>query len=294
MTTSTLDRFVAAIELADTLPDPAAIYRAILAGSRDVDDGLRSTGAGSGRVSGGTSSSHPERVLAQRHPGQFPDDKEPDWEDQPGAWGGRIDRSRDDLLALRRATDRVLDAVSALNAECCDAGTVEDWDAALKDAHLLASQGYITAALDVGRHIDHWLIRFAHAVDTVRAIRDSWMAHRAPEGLAEENQPWCRSCLRIELSNGDRLRRTRHTKMCCQRCFRDIQDLEGYVLDDQGHPIPAVELQMSPAYWPSEAMTKAREDGRTVLLEKERTKWLRSHGADVSEVHRRRQERRSA
>ena len=274
---TTLDRFGAAIELADGLPHPSDIYRAILTGSRDTNDGLRAASYDGDRTSGGTSSSHPERMLARRHPDQFPAD-----EDEPGKWGSRTDRAADDLLALRRATDRVLDSISALNAECCDAGTADDWDAALKDAHLLAEAGYLTAAIDVGRHIDHWLIRFTHAVDTVRAIRDSWMAHAPAQGLAEANFAWCRPHLTIGVET------KRETKVCCRWCYRQIEDLELAGLGD------AVELQLQRRYWPTEAMLRSNAEGRRAMLSRDRRDWLVSHGADPMAVDRRRASRRAS
>lgn len=278
---TTTERFIAALELADTLPNPTDIYRAILAGSQEVDDGLRAANY-DGERGGATTATHPERVLAQRHPDQFPNDDHPDgWETVKGKWGGRTDRAADDLLALRRATDRVLDAISSLNAECCDAGTADDWDEALQHAHLLANAGYVTAALDVGRHIDHWLLRFAYAIDTVRAIRDSWMPHAPQENLGLiQREGWCRSHQRIDVQ------RPRVSRLLCQQCWRDIQDLE-----QLGAP---VDLQTDPAKWPSEAMLRAREEGRRVLFDRERQAWLRSHGVSVQQVQQRRRERRAS
>jgi hypothetical protein len=293
VTEPTVDRFRRAVDLALTLPDPVDIYRAILAGSREVDDGLRATGHGGGQSRGGERSSHPERQLERRQPGQFPknDDEEADpdaWEEKRGAWNARTDRARDDMLALNRAATRVLDCMATLNAECCDAGQPDTWAEALQDAHLLLETGTLQAAIDVGRHIDATALRFCFAVDTVRAVRDSWMAHDAPQGMAETNQAWCRPHLRIDV------KRPRVTKVCCQQCWRDIRDLEGQVLDDHGRPIPAVELQTDPTNWPSEAMQRAREDGRRVLFEKEQAAWMRSRGVDPHQAHQRRQQRRSA
>ena len=277
---TTLERFAAAIELARSLPGPADIYRAILTGSREVDDGLRAANY-DGTRSGSDRSSHPEKVLASRHPGQFPRDDEPDWEDIKGSWGNRTDRARDDMLALRRATDRALDAIADLNDMCCSRGHPSDWDAALKDAHILCDTGYLQAALDVGRNADAPVIRFSHAIDTVRAVRDSWMAHQPQEGLGlVEREGLCRSHERIGV------KRPRVSRLLCQQCWRDILDLE-----QLGEP---VELQMDPGNWPTETMLKAREDGRTVLLQKERQTWLRHHGVDASRVQDRRRERRGA
>jgi hypothetical protein len=294
-----LERYTAAVELAIKLPTPQSISRTILADTPDVDDGLRAASYDGDRTTGGTTSSHPERMLAQRHPGQFPRDE--DDPDTPGTWGPRhhSNRPADDLLRLSKASERAVEAIASLLAEVLDQGydpDSYDWDDATKDAHLIAEHRNgetLRAALDLGRNVTYWLDRYSHAIDTVRAVHDTWLPHAPAQGLAEANQPWCRPCQRIKLYNGEPLLRQRVTKVCCQRCWRDIQDLEGFVLDANGHPIPAVELQNDPAMWPSEAMTKAREDGRRVLADRERQAWLRGHGADVSEVQRRRQERRA-
>ena len=274
MTASPLERFANAVQLAHDLPHPTAIYHAIMAGTRDVDDGLRAASYDGDRVSASSASSHPERMVARRNPDLFPRD-----DDAPPQPLRRRD-GRDDLLALRRATDRALDAIAALNAECCDAGQPDTWDEAIKDAHLLHEQGYLRAAVDVGRNVDAWALRFAHAIDTVRAVHDSWLPHAPTQGLAEENHAWCRSHERIDV------KRPRVTRLLCQQCWRDVQDLETL-----GAP---VELQNDPAMWPSEAMLEAREAGRRVLFGKEQQRWLLAHGLNPADVHRRRQDRRTA
>lgn len=289
----TLTRFATAVDLALTLPHPTEIYRAIMSGSSEVDDGLKGTSYDSDRTTGGTSSSHPERMLARKHPGQFPKDagseKYPDWEDEPGTWGARTDRARDDLLHLRRATDRVLDAVSALVAECIDAGTPDDWEDALKAAHTLHDAGYLAAAIDVGRNVDGWALRFIHGIDTVRAIRDSWMAHTLDAsdlGLVKAHR-WCRSHERVKDAKGKPLEKARDTALLCRWCYRHVEDLAEF--SDE----TAVELQRDPKCWPSEAMVAADEQGRRVLYDKEEAAWQRSHGLDPAAVHQRRQGRRA-
>lgn len=276
-TPNTLTRFAAAVELALTLPHPTMIYRAILSGTPETDDGLRGTAYDSDRTSGGTSSTHPERMLARKHPGQFPAD---DADDQRGAWGARTDRSKDDLLHLRRATDRAMDSISALNAECCDAGQPDDWDDALKCAHLLDETGTLAAAIDVGRDVDSWALRFAHAIDTVRAIRDSWMAHAPAPSVMEENYAWCRNHAKI----GAEEKRT--SRMLCRWCWEQIGDLA-----ELGEPVV---LQEDQQHWPSEGMMRALADGRMVDVKRERNDWLRGLGLNPERVHQRRQLRRGA
>ena len=275
----TLTRFAQAVDLALTLPHPTDIYRAILTSTPDVDDGLKGTSYDGDRTSGGTTSTHPERMLARKHPGQFPAD---DAEDQRGRWGGRTDRSKDDLLHLRRATDRVLDSIAALNAECCDAGQPDDWDDALKCAHLLHETGTLAAAYDVGRDVDAWALRFCHAIDTVRAIRDSWMAHDAPEDIAEANFAWCHSHARLNLKE------KRTSRRLCTWCWRHILDLAEF------SDLAAVELQEDQTNWPSEAMIQAKQDQRRVLYDREHAAWLRGHGLNPTVVHQKRQARRTA
>jgi hypothetical protein len=287
MTRQTVEQFTQAIALAATLPDPADIYRAILAGSREVDDGLRATGHGGGHTSGGERSSHPERQLERRQPGQFPTNEkheaDPDaWEHKPGTWGQRTDRARDDMLALNKAATRVLDSIATLNAVCCDAGQPDTWAEAIHDANLLAETGMLQAALDVGRNVDADAIRFAHAVDTVRAIRDSWMAHQAPQSVAEANYVWCLSHARLNLEE------KRSTRKLCRWCYRHVEDIAEF--SDR----TAVELQEDDTCWPSEAMIRAKEQGRPVLYDKEHQAWLRSHQIDPRIAHQRRQQRRSA
>lgn len=282
---TTIERFEAAVLLAISLPTPREIAKAIMTGSDEVDDGLRAASYDTDRISGGTSGSHPERMLAQRHPDQFPRDDQD--QDVKGRWGAPSNRSADDLLRLSKASERAVDAIAALNAECCDAGVPDTWDEALHHANTLHEAGYLLAAIDVGRDVDAWALRFSFAVDDVRAVRDSWMPHAPAEGLAEENRAWCRPCQRLDI------KRQRITKMCCQRCWRDVLDLEGFILDLHGAPIPAVELQLNPAYWPSEAMGRAREDGRRVLLDKEKRDWMLSLGVDIRAAYNQRQARRS-
>ena len=284
-----LERFTAAVELAIKLQTPQAISRAILAGTPEVDDGLRAASYDGDRVTGGTSQSPVERMVALRNPDQFPKDN-PDATDTrtkaPRTRGGG-NRAGDDLYRLSKASERIVEAVASLLAEVLDAGCpdMDDyrWDDAVKDAHLIAEHNggeTFTAAVDLGRRVTYWADRFTNAVDTVRAIRDSWMAHDPTQGLAESNQAWCRPHLRIDI------KRKRVSAVCCQQCWRDMQDLE-----QLGAP---VDLQRDPANWPSEPMLQAREDGRTVLFQKERQAWLRRHGVDLQRVAQRRQERRSA
>lgn len=278
-------RFSAAVDLALTLPHPTAIYRAILSGTREVDDGLKGTSYDGHKTTGGTPSSHPERMLERKHPGQFPADegteKYPDWEDQPGQWGARTDRAADDLLHLRRATDRVLDAIATLNAECCDAGQPDTWDEALQDAHTLVEAGFLSAAIDVGRHVDAEALRFAHAIDTVRAIRDSWLPHAPAQGLIEANFAWCRPHLQIGVQV------KRETKVCCRTCYRWIEDLE---LGGLGQ---AVELQLERRYWPTEDMLRSNADGRRAMVARDRRDWLVKFGLDPMTVDRRRSTKRA-
>lgn len=274
----TLTRFVAAVELALVLPHPTDIYRAILTGTIDVDDGLRGTAYDGDRTSGGGQTSSVERMLERKHPGQFPKDDD----DQPGKWGARTDRSKDDLLHLRRATDRVLDSIAALNAECCAAGQPDDWDDALKCAHLLHETGMLQAAIDLGRDVDSWALRFCHAIDTVRAIRDSWMAHEAPDDIAEQNFVWCQSHARLNLKE------KRTSRRLCTWCWRHVQDLAEF----SDHP--AVVLQEQDDNWPSVEMIRAKQDQRRVLYDKEHALWLRAHGIDPTAAHQRRQHRRTA
>lgn len=280
-----LERFGHALQLAATLPHPTTIYRAILAGTREVDDGMRGTAYDGDRTIGGTGSSHPERMLQRRHPDQFPPDDDPD---RRGQWGQRTDRARDDMLALRRATDRVLDAIATLNAVCLDAGQPDTWDQAIADANVLLEAGYLQAAIDVGRNVDSEALRFVFAVDTVRAVRDSWMAHAPAQGLAETNHPWCRSHKQIGVD------KARDTRMLCRWCYRHVEDIAGFVTDEHGHGSSAVELQHDPSYWPSKAMLAAHDEGRRVVYDREHQAWLRSHGLDPLRVHQQRQGRRSA
>jgi hypothetical protein len=284
-----LEQFTAAVELAMKLPTPQVISRAILSGTPEVDDGLRAASYDGDRVTGGTSGSHPERMLAVRNPDMFPRDnpEHPESREKAPRTRGNGNRASDDLYRLSKASERIVEAVSSLLAEVLDTGcpdlTEYAWDDAIKDAHLIAEHNNgetFTAAVDLGRHVIKWVDRFTNAVDTVRAIRDSWMAHDPSQGLAESNQAWCRPHLRIDI------KRKRVSAVCCQQCWRDIQDLE-----QLGAP---VDLQRDPKNWPSEPMLRAREDGRTALFQKERQAWLRGHGVDLSRVAQRRQERRSA
>jgi hypothetical protein len=271
---TTLERFAAAVTLAVGLPHPTVIYRAIMASTPDVDDGLRAASYdGDGR--GGTSSSHPERMLERRNPEMF---RDPDPKAITAPARRRNDR--DDLIRLNRSTTTVLDAVAALNAECCDAGQPDTWDEAIHCANLLEQQGYLAAAIDVGRDVDAWAMRFVHAVDTVRAVHDSWMAHAPGQSIAEENDPWCQSHFRIG-ARTDRL-----TRKLCRFCWDQLADLE-----ELGE---RVVLQEERANWPSEAMLRAHAEGRMVDLKRERTAWLKDRGLDPSRVHQRRQNRRSA
>lgn len=278
-TPDTLTRFAAAVELALGLPHPTAIYRAIMSGTRDVDDGLKGTAYDGDRTAGGTSSSHPERMLARKHPGQFPTDDNPD---QRGTWGASSDRARDDLSHLHRATLRAMDAVVTLNAECSAAEAPDDWDDTLKCAHLLHETGMLQAALDVGRDVDAAALRFSHAIDTVRAIRDSWMAHAPQQGLAEANFAWCRPHLTIGVQV------KRETKVCCRTCYRWIEDLQLGGIGD------AVELQLERRYWPSEDMLRSNAAGRRAMVARDRRDWLLEHGCDPATVDRRRAARRAS
>lgn len=278
---TTLERFAEAVTLAVALPSPAVILERIT--EDEVDDGLRATSYDGDRIAGGSGKSHPERMLEARNPEQFP----PDDPNKPPRTR-RSSTAPRDRARLEQAQENAIDAIAALNAECCDAGMPETWEEATTDANVIHETGMLKAAIDVGRDVERWAMRYVHAIDTVRAVHDAWMPHEPPQGLAEENIAWCRPCLRIDE------KRKRITKVCCQRCWRDILDLEGFITDDDGEPIPAVELQLQPRYWPSEAMGRAREQARPILVDRERQAWLRSHGINPATAHQRRQERRSA
>lgn len=283
---TTIEQFAAAVTLAVALPSPSLIYRAIMAGTPEVDDGLRGTAYDGDRTSGGGGSSHVERQVERRNPGQFPtkDAKgnEDNWEAVRGQWDSRSHglRAGDELLRLKRATDRAMEAISALNAECCDAGQPDTWEEAIQCANILEQQGYIQAAIDVGRNVDSAAMRFVHAIDTVRAVRDSWMAHAPAQGLAEANYAWCQSHGRI----GAEEKRT--TRKLCRWCWDQMADLA-----ELGEPVV---LQEDTANWPSEGMLRAMAEGRLVDVKRERNDWIRSRGLNPERVHQRRQMRRGA
>lgn len=152
----------------------------------------------------------------------------------------------------------------------------DTWAEALVAGNYLVELDVVAAAIGVGVRLRRHIDRAADAVDTVQRVHDGHCAHEPPPSVAELNTSWCRPHLRIGVN------RKRISKMCCQMCWRDISD----VADVLG--LPAVELQLDPKFWPSEAMQRARADGRRVLFGKERQSWLRGLGVDPVDVERRR------
>lgn len=125
------------------LPVPAAIARLILASTEAAHNGLRAA-TYEARTSGtghDVHLTHPE-VGAERRIERGDKDSR---------------RPLDDLRDLSKASERFVDAIAALNAECLDAPPPETWDEAVKDADHLAEHDLIEAALDVGRDVTGWV-----------------------------------------------------------------------------------------------------------------------------------------
>lgn len=279
------ERFAAAVDVAVELdatahhPDglPAAIWTAIITAD-EPHDGLRAA-TYEARVRSSRGDSHPERLMLDGvHAGSTPE-----------RW------KREDTHAVSRSGLAFIDAVSAINA-ARDVGTPGDWNEALADAHLMSEMHageFIAAAIDLAydRGPYHALIR---AVDALAAIARRWdVARVASTEDRLRAKKHCRSCERAGVPSAHQ--RTRVSAMCCQRCWRDVKDLEGFVRDDNDEIIPAVELQLDPRYWPSEELVRAKEDQRPAhVIARAWDSWLRSLDIDPETVHSARRAKRHA
>ena len=186
-----------------------------------------------------------------------------------------------DLVVLNRAVAGYITAISSITRKTSSITRPATWTEATTTARQLLDDGIITTALDVGTNITADILRAHDHVTTLQRVHDGHCAH-PPDTFTRvmQSETGCRSCARF---GGDT---KRVTKMLCQWCWRQVQDL-----DQLGDP---VELQTDRNCWPSEAMWRAKQDGRTADLMRQWQDWLRSHNLNPIDVHRRRQQRRTA
>lgn len=176
-------RFARALRIADQTPEPREIARRIMQASPGAHNGLRAASY-DGKVKGGTSASHPERVAEQRET-------------------ARAVTELDHLRKVSKAGLSAMDAIAALNAECADGGSPDTWDEALKIGMLLTEKQHpppapdesadwvqhhpdhcsclslIEAACSVGRQIDPWADRFHRAVVDLRKLHRHYLPRPA-------------------------------------------------------------------------------------------------------------------
>jgi hypothetical protein len=152
----------------------------VMSSTDGAHNGLRAASY-EGRVSGtGERSSQPEREAEQRIL-----KRERRGEHRPDGL--------DDLLAIRKAGERALDAIDALAAECMDAGTVDSWEEALEVANHLNKTIHANSCtrkdcdcrnpledgLAVGYDLTGWVNQFHRSVTDLEAIQRRY-SRRAP------------------------------------------------------------------------------------------------------------------
>lgn len=188
---------------------------------------------------------------------------------------------RSDTQPLDSATARAVHAIGDLAGRCSDATPPASWGGAVHLAAMLDELGMVQAAIDVGVAVKAPVERFEKAVSDVERIRDRCYGHAPTPNQSNATSQSCRSHLRIGTDV------PRVTRMLCQWCWRQVQDLEPL-----GDP---VELQLHPdTYWPPEAMLRAHAAGSVADVSRHRRDWLVGLGLNPLAVHNRRQQRRSA
>lgn len=187
---------------------------------------------------------------------------------------------RSDLVPLQSATARTVAAVADLARRCTDTRPPRNWHDAIQLANLLDELGTVQAAIDVGVSVTRPVDDFHDAITAVERIRDRCYGHAPTPNQSNATSRSCRNHLRIGVEV------PRVTKMLCQWCWRQVQDLEPL-----GDP---VELQLDPNVWPNEPMLRAHANGSVTDVTRERRDWLVGHGLEPLAVHNRRQQRRSA
>jgi hypothetical protein len=177
-------RLAKALRIADRTPEPRDLARTIMQASPGAHNGLRAASY-DGKVSGGTTASHPERVAEQRETSTAANELE-------------------HLRKVSKAGLDAMDAIAALNAECSDGTSPDTWDEAVKIATLLLEKQHptepddltaalwrkihpgnctcvslIEAAIEVGRTVDPWVDRFDRAVRELRKIHERYQSRPA-------------------------------------------------------------------------------------------------------------------
>lgn len=178
-------RFARSLRIADQLPEPRDIARRIMQASPGAHNGLRAASY-DGKVKGGSTTSHPERVAEERTK-------------------ANTATELDHLRRVSKSGLNALDAVAALNAECVDGGQPDTWDEALKIGMLLLEPQHpqlpsdpeaaaawhathpkgcdclslMEAADEVGRELDVWVDRFDRAVKDLRKVHQHYLPHEA-------------------------------------------------------------------------------------------------------------------
>jgi len=186
-----------------------------------------------------------------------------------------------DIPKLHKAVEKFLMAHRIIWTACHSGTPATDWDDAVKDMHMLCELGTVADALRTGSRITSAIYSAQDAILTIQRIHDGHCAH-APDLLTRtmEAKSNCRSCARIGVDS------PRTTRLLCRQCWRYVQDLT-----DLGEP---VELQTDPNCWPSEAMLRARVEGRTADVNRHCRDWLVGHGLDPRTVLASRRGRRAS
>jgi hypothetical protein len=192
-------RLTRALRIADQTPEPRDIARRIMQASPGAHNGLRAASY-DGKVKGGSSGSHPERLAEIRDPA-FATEKKGKPTAKPNAAATELDH----LRKVSKAGLDAMDAIAALNAECADGGSPDTWDEALKTATKLlepihpnqpADPGeaaewrkvhpsnctcvsLMRAADEVGRELGVWVDRFDRAVKDLRKLHQRYQPRPA-------------------------------------------------------------------------------------------------------------------
>ena len=259
------ERFAAAATLAAMeLPGHRKLHNAIDA---IANPGL-SAATYEARVSGGTSTSHPERSIGLSGW---------DADDDTRHRGVKVERivrdGRDAQIRAARAYTSAWDAVCTLNAVIVIDGDTRGepvtWSDVVKDAHLIAELNggeRLQAELDVDEgDVSDAVRSFVDAIGVIRELWGEWTGHAPSIGDQVDS---AKACLAHAGIGGVRPRYRRFE--VCKYCYDTISKWapgEVHLWHRDGDA------------WPTKDMLRALESGHMADLRRETAEYLRTHGA---------------